>query len=123
MKVLNFISVALISSVLTVSTAFGNNGAKAKTAELTVREQIQSSLSQLSDQDRGEVYVYFNASSKNGFELVKVTGENQELVYNVKNQLENDNISIPKDMQGNFYLKVIFADSKRVAANLSAKNE
>src|SRR5208283_5458605 len=88
MKVLNFVSVALISSVLTVSSVFGNVNPNPKTAEKSVRDQIESSLTEISDVDQGEVLVYFKASVNQGFELLNVTGADLNLVNKVKTQLE-----------------------------------
>jgi hypothetical protein len=119
MKVSNFVSSALLSSVLTVSTVFGNVNPNAKTGENSVRDQIESSLTEIADVNHGEVYVYFKASPVLGFELLNVSGADLTLVNKVKNQLAKGSISIPKTMEGSYYLKVIFADSKNVVKSVS----
>lgn len=119
MKVLNFVSVALLGSVLAVSTAFGNNGLNVKNSNVSVRDQIGSTLSNINVESNGEVYIYFNVSGKDGFKLLKVTGSDENLVKEVKNQLQNQNFVIPEGTAGSFYLKVSFKNGDVADNSLS----
>ena len=119
MKVLKYVSIALLSGVLTVSTAFGNNGPKAGTIDLSVREQIGASLSDVSEDTKGEVYIYFSASSKEGFKLLNVTGQDNSLVSTVRNVLDKSRIAIPEGMSGSYSLKIRFADNRYSVNNVS----
>ena len=121
MKVLNFVSSAVLFSTLVVSTAFGEGSeiTSLKAAESSVREQIASSLSDVAFESQGEVSIYFSASPKAGFELIKITGTDNRLVNKVKSQLKLGRISIPSGVEGNYFVKVRFADSKNVVENVS----
>ena len=119
MKVLNFVSSALLSGVLTVSTAFGSNGHDAKSELSSVREQLVSTLSSIAEDHNGEVNVYFNASPKGTFEVLKVTGADNDLVNVVKNSLAKGSINIPEGFAGNYSVKVSFGEKADVAKEVS----
>ncbi len=116
MKVLNFIPITLLSSILVVSTAFGNNGSKTTSCDISVRDQIGASLSEVSVDNNGIVFIYFNASPKDGFKLLQVKGSDNNLVQSVKRQLEKGSFVVPDCMVGSFILKIkidnnIFTDN------------
>ena len=125
MKTLNFVSIALLSSVLVVSTAFGKVAPSAKpnlkNAEASVRDQIASTLSGVADENRGVVYVFFNASPKVGFEVLRVTGSDKSLAATVKSQLENGSISVPSGLDGIYYVKVSIGTDSNVVESVSSE--
>lgn len=119
MKVLNFVSSALLSGVLTVSTAFGSNGHDSKSDISSVREQFVSTLNVLTEEFKGEVNVYFSASPEGVFELKKVTGADKNLVDRVKYRLAKGNIVIPEGFVGNYSVKVFIGEKSTVAKDVS----
>jgi len=115
MKALNFVSSALLSGVLTVSTAFGSNGHDTKSDLSSVREELVSTLNVLADNYSGEVNVVFKASPNGGFELTKVTGADKDLVDLVKNRLAKGSIKVPESLAGNYSVKVVFGEKTSAA--------
>jgi hypothetical protein len=119
MKVLNFVSSALLSGVLSVSTAFGSNGHDVKSDIPSVREQLVSTLNVLTEEYKGEVNVYFSVSPSGVFELSKVTGADKNLVDRVKYRLTKGSIVVPEGFVGNYSVKVLIGEKNSVAKDVS----
>ena len=113
-RVVNFLSFAFLSSFLLVAeaTAGGNtkSSSDVKASENTVREQLANTLSNVAFQDGNEVYIYFTVSSDKGFELNRVSGQNEDLANEVKLMLSNKTINVPSNLEGKYLVKVHFTD-------------
>jgi hypothetical protein len=114
MKTLKFFSIALVSSLLMVSSVFASGGDKSnadvKAAENSIREQLAGVLSEVAVDNSDVVYVYFTVSAKNGFELNAVSSLNSSLSDQVKKTLTSKVIAAPANLDGKYLLKIRFID-------------
>lgn len=112
MKVVKFLSVALVSSVLFVSgvNAVENKGGADVNAENLIRNELASALSVVSASESETVNIVFAITGK-GFELKNVTGKNDYLVKKVKAILASKNISSPESLNGQYMIKIRFVDA------------
>ena len=107
MKTLKFIAGAVLCSFLVVSSVFATDNESVLTAsQIAVREQIVDVISANPTNQSGEVTISFNASAKNGFTLFGVKGNNVALNFLVEDALNDANIAIPPDLEGDFKLAI-----------------
>ncbi|HEY4785227.1 MAG TPA: hypothetical protein VIH57_04230 [Bacteroidales bacterium] len=110
MKIVKFFSVALVSSLLLASSVLANDVVKkeGRSDENAVRRQLAGVLSKVSTDSNSEVFVYFKLSSKDGFELIDVKGQDNDLASKVKSALSTGAIAAPASLDGKYLVKVKF---------------
>ncbi len=115
MKSVKFLVSAIISGMLCIPSVFAIEGEKPGEvlSKNEVREQIVAALSDISAINQ-EITIKFMVSDKKSFELLSVEGESRNLVEVVKSELSRENISIPKDMEGVYSLKIRFSETEDV---------
>jgi len=112
-KVVKFLLVAFLGSFLVVASAMASVNKledDVKASKNSIREQLVTTLSDVTVNDKSEIYVYFTVSTKNGFELISVAGENSGLTNVVEKLLKTNRIEVPTYLEGKYLVKVIFVN-------------
>jgi hypothetical protein len=113
------VAALLIGLVAAPMSAAGNGTKpdKSKEAKNSVRFQLEQALSDIPNTVTGSVSVYFNVTSKGSFELLKVEGENPDLIKDVSYVLKQSAIHASKYLDGQFCVKISFINNESVSTS------
>jgi hypothetical protein len=120
-KIVKFVIASLLGSLLAAPSMLaawnGNTPGKTQLAEKSVRYQLEMALSDVANNGSGAVAVYFEISPKGKFELLKVDGEKQDLIKDVRSVLNNSPIKAPKYLAGKYRVDISFVDKDNVSTS------
>jgi hypothetical protein len=127
MKISKFVFTAFLSAFISVSavvaSGINTDASELKANENTLRQQIETVLSNIPYEGTAVVFVKFSVAPESGLKIDSVVCVDNVLASTVKSTLAKTSLYVPSSLNGSYLLKVKFVNMDGFAPVAVSKNE
>ena len=127
MKISKIVFAAFLSAFISVSAVVASgvntDASELKANENTLRQQIETVLSNIPYEGTAVVFVKFSVAPESGLKIDSVVSADNVLASTVKSTLAKTSLYVPSSLNGSYLLKVKFVNKDGFAPVAVSKNE